>query len=115
MAQSTVQLLLPQTSYSDASLIRGPKKQAAAYYLGNADLQTVSWNVTNLTATMVIQVSLVTDPIESTDSDWFPVHTVIFNNQTTLGYANIEGNFVWIRAKIQGWSQGIVNNIKVAY
>lgn len=115
MAQSTIQLLFPQTSYSNQSLVRGEKKPAAAYYLGNADLQTISWNVTNITATLVIQVSLVTNPVESSDIDWFPVHTVVFNNQTEVSYTNIKGNFVWIRAKIQGWSQGIVNNVKATY
>lgn len=115
MAQSTTQLLFPQTAYTSESLVRGDKRPAAAYYLGNADLQTVTYNVTSFTATIVIQASLVTNPVLTTDDDWFPVYTLVCNNLTTISYTNITGNFVWLRAKIQGWSQGIVNNIKVTY
>lgn len=115
MAQSTVQLLLPQTAYTTQSLIRGDKKPAAAYYLGNADLQTLTWNVTSFSGTIVIQASLVTNPVLSTDDDWFPVFTQVCNNQTQVSYSNITGNFVWLRAKIQGWTQGVINNIKVTY
>jgi len=115
MAQSTTQLLFPQTSYTTESLVRGIKRPAAAYYLGSADLQTLTWNITSLTATIVIQASLVSDPVESTDNDWFPIYTTIYNNATEISYSNITGNFVWIRAKIQGWSQGTINNIKVTY
>ena len=115
MAQSTIQLLFPQTSYTTQSLVRGEKRPAAAYYLGNADLQTLTWNITSLTATIVIQASLVTDPVESTDSDWFTIYSTVYNNATEISYANLTGNFVWIRAKVQGWSQGTLNNIKVTY
>ena len=115
MAQSTTHLLFPQTSYSTQSLVRGIKRPAAAYYLGNADLQTVTWNITSVTGLITIQASLATNPVESTDNDWFTVYTLSCDNLTELGFTNINGNFVWLRAKIAGWSQGIINNIKVTY
>ena len=115
MAQSTTELLFPQTAYTNQSLVRGAKKPAAAYYLGNADLQTITWNITSLTATIVIQATLATNPAEDTDNDWFPVYTLVCNNLTQISYTNVTGNFVWLRAKIQGWSQGVVNNVKVTY
>lgn len=115
MAQSTTQLLFPQTAYSSQTLVRGDKKPAAAYYLGNADLQTVTWNLTSVTGTIVIQASLADNPVESTDLDWFQIYTLICDNRTEISYTNITGNFVWIRAKIQGWTQGVINNVKVTY
>jgi len=115
MAQATTEILFPQTAYTTQSLVRGSKKPAAAYYLGNADLQTITWNITALTGTIVIQATLASDPAETTDNDWFTVHTLICNNLSQISYTNITGNFVWIRAKIQGWTQGVINNIKVTY
>jgi hypothetical protein len=116
MAQSTVQLLLPQTPFDGSNyLIRGDKKPAAAYYLGNADLQTVTWNLTSVSGVLSIQASLVTDPVLSDDNDWFTVYSNTCNNLTESGYANINGNFVWLRAKISSFTQGVIQNVKVSY
>ena len=116
MAQTTTEILFPQTSYNGSnSLIRGTKQAAAAYYLGNADLQTVTWNLTSVTGLITIQASLVTSPVESTDNDWFTVYQLSCNNTTQNGYTNINGNFVWLRAKIAGFTQGVIQNVKVSY
>lgn len=116
MAQSTTLILFPQTSFSGSNnLIRGDKKQAASYYLGNADLQTVTWNLTNVNGTLAIQASIATDPTETDDNDWFTVFTLPCTNLTQTGYTNINGNFVWIRAKISSFTQGVIQNVKVSY
>jgi hypothetical protein len=126
MSQSTVQILLPQTTVT--SLTRGDKKPAAAYYLANADLQTVSWSVTGMTGTVTIQASLATDPVLTNDNDWFNVFTfnasavVSLPNQplpatqagTHSGFHNLPGNFIWLRAVVTG-SLGVVQYIKVSY
>ena len=51
MAQSTVLNLIPQVAHpgnsgTSADYV-GVKQQAAAYYLANRDLQTISWNFAN--------------------------------------------------------------------
>lgn len=116
MAQSTVLQLFPQTASTGTNnLIRGEKRQAAAYYLGNADLQTVTWNLTGVTGTIVIQASIATNPVETDDNDWFTVFTLPCNNLTQTGYTNINGNFVWLRAKISSFTQGVIQNMKVSY
>lgn len=115
MAQTATYILFPQTTFSAETLIRGEKRPAAAYYLGNADLQTVSWNLTSVTGTITIQASLVTDPVLTNDSDWFPVYTKICNTVTETGYTNISGNFVWLRAKIAGFTNGTIQNVKLSY
>lgn len=116
MAQTTTEILFPQTAFTGSNnLIRGDKKAAAAYYLGNADLQTVTWSLTSVTGLITIQASLITSPVESNDNDWFTVYQFNCDNLTQNGYANINGNFVWLRAKIAGFTQGVIQNIKVSY
>lgn len=115
MAQTSIHILFPQTSAGADNLLRGTKSPAASYYLGNADLQTVSWSLTNVIGIITIQASLVTDPVLTNDNDWFPVYTKTCSSTTETGYTNISGNFVWIRAKIAGFTQGTIQNIKLTY
>lgn len=116
MAQTTVLSLLPQTPYNPTTnLIRGSKQPAAAYYLANSDLQTVSWSINNFSGTIAFQVSLVTNPNESTDADWFNVHSEAYTSTSGTFYNNINGNFVWIRVRISNFTQGVIQNIKVSY
>lgn len=115
MAQATVLELFPQTPYSGTTTIYGDKQPAAAYYLATASLQTLSWYLTNVTGLITIQVSLATSPDEATDDDWFTVYTKSCSSTTEINYQNITGNFVWIRAKIVSFTQGVIQNIKVSY
>ena len=116
MAQTTILTLLPQTTHNpQTNLVRGTKQPAAAYYLANSDLQTVSWSINNFSGTMSIQVSLVTSPNETSDSDWFTVHSQAYTSTSGTFYSNINGNFVWIRARIANFTQGVIQYIKVSY
>ena len=116
MSQATVQILLPQTTVT--TLTRGDKKPAAAYYLASADLQTVTWSLTGATGRITIQASLATDPVLTNDDDWFEVYTFTFSatggTGTQNGYTNINGNYVWLRAILQG-TTGVAQYIKVSY
>jgi hypothetical protein len=116
MAQATTLILLPQTvGGGNNNLIRGTRQPAAAYYLANKDLQTVSWNVTSVTGLLTIQATIAEDPSANNDSDWFTVYQTSFDNTTENGYTNLDGNFVWIRAKLAGFTGGVVQNIRVSY
>lgn len=116
MAQTTVLQLLPQTPYRNGTpTVTGTKQPAAAYYLANSDLQTISWSTNNFTGTIVIQASLVTSPNENNDNDWFDVYDVTYSSTSIVDYSNVKGNFVWVRAKITGFTQGVIQNIKVSY
>ena len=112
MAQNTTLILLPQTSYSGTGTVSGTKQPAAAYILGNQDLQTISWSVTNFTGTITIKASLATDP---NVNDWFNVDVITGSSLTEISYLNVVGNYVWIKADVSGFSQGIVNHVKVSY
>ena len=128
MSQTTTQILLPQTVYAIGPnaapyTVTGEKRPAAAYYLGNKDLQTVNINTATLSGNVVIEASLATSP---TEDDWFDVYQLTANANATNNSApklasttsvgvNIEGNFVWVRAKIEDFSGGAVQYVKVSY
>ena len=128
MSQTTTLILLPETAYvnpgtSSPYTVTGNGYPAAAYYLGNKDLQTVNMKVTNCTGNIVIEASLATTP---TSNDWFKVHELVANANATPNtapqiasnasvYTNINGNFVFMRAKIEAFQGGIVEFVKLSY
>jgi hypothetical protein len=128
MSQTTTLILLPETTYLNPGngapyTVIGNSQPAAAYYLGNRDLQTVNIKATGLTGNVIIEASLATTPVER---DWFKVYELEANanapsnSATQLAsnasiYTNIEGNFVYIRAKIQDFDNGAVQFVKLSY
>jgi hypothetical protein len=103
--------------------VTGNSQPAAAYYLGNRDLQTVQYNLTDCTGNIIIEASLASSP---TNDDWFKVFALEANANAAANsepllasnarsYTNIEGNFVYIRAKVEDFEGGGVNFIKVSY
>lgn len=128
MSQTTTLILLPQTTYLNPGngasyTVTGATNPAAAFYLGNKDLQTVNINLTNCTGNIVIQASLATTPV---DSDWFKVYELEANANAASNsapqvasnasvYTNIDGNFVHMRAKVEDFQGGIVNFVKLSY
>jgi hypothetical protein len=116
MAQATTLSLLPQLSFNDGSVVgngfTGQKQQAASFYLGNKDLQTATWSLTGVSATIVFQATLAEDP---TDNDWFTVYNLVANSLTQMSFTNIQGNFVYMRVVVQNFTAGVIQNIKVSY
>ena len=122
MSQSTILTLLPQTTYKndgtgDAYDVTGNSVQAAGYILGSQDLQTLTYNFSEVTGNLIIQGTLASTP---TDSDWFRVYKTTANyssnvKSNTNTYTNIVGNFTYMRAKIEGFKNGTVQNVKISY
>jgi hypothetical protein len=127
MSQATILILMPQTTYDGGGTgnvytITGNAQPAAAYYLGNQDLQTVNLKLTDCSANIVIEATLNSN---SANAEWFKVYELEANanagsGQTQLNsnasvYTNIEGNFVYLRAKIVDFAGGVVNFVKVSY
>jgi len=128
MSQSTTLILLPQTTYenpgnSQPYTVTGNSQPAAAYYLGNRDLQTVNINLTQCTGNITIEASLATTP---GSGDWFKVYELEANANAPSNtapqiasnasiYTNIEGNFVYLRAKVVDFDGGAVNFVKLSY
>ena len=115
-------VLLPQTTYVNNGTnapydVVGDKSQAAGYYISGKTLQTVFFKFSNVTATVSIEATLSDNP---TESDWFTVHSftanaVTLTNSTLSSYANIEGNFMYVRAKLTNFMSGIVDFIRINY
>ena len=128
MSQATILVLLPQTAYLNPGngasyTVTGNSQPAAAYYLGNQDLQTVNLSLTNCTGNIVIQATLNSNV---SSAEWFDVYQLEANANAAANsapqlasnakmYTNIEGNFVYLRAKVVDFAGGIVNFIKLSY
>jgi hypothetical protein len=118
MSQQTTLILFPQTAYDGGGTanvysLTGNAQPAAAYYLGNEDLQTVNIKTTEFTGNIVIQATLNANKLTT---DYFEVYKLSNCANANLSmYTNIEGNFVWLRAKIEDFQHGAVNFIKVSY
>ena len=97
--------------------------KAANYYKGHGFIQTVWFNVTDFVGTITIQANLdrspgtITDPDWTTSTNWFTVD--IFGSDTvpTTDYrpVTIEGNFTWLRARVQNFDAGRINRVHVTY
>lgn len=127
-SQATTLILLPETTYLNPGngapyTVTGNSQPAAAYYLGNKDLQTVNVKLNSVTGNIVIQASLATSP---TETDWFKVYELEANANATPNsapqlasnasiYTNIEGNFVRMRAKVEDFNNGVVQFVKLSY
>ena len=128
MSQTTTLILLPQTTYINPGngapyTVTGNSQPAAAYYLGNKDLQTVNISLTNCTGNITIEASLATTP---GSGDWFKVYELEANANAASNsapqiasnaavYTNIDGNFVYMRAKVVDFHGGVVNFTKLSY
>ena len=112
MSQATTIILLPQTTFSAGPTITGTKQPAAAYYLGNKNLQTLSWGLSGFTGVIRFQATLAEDP---QTSDWFEVYNLNLNTTTQTSYYNLPGNFVWLRVMVYDFTAGVIQNIKVSY
>lgn len=114
MAQTTTLILLPQTAWTTGtSAAMGTAQKAAGYYLGNKNLQTVTWDFTNVNCTMYIEATLATEP---SSTDWFTVYTKNTGGLLTeRSFTNIEGNFTWIRCRVNPFTAGVIQSVKVSY
>lgn len=128
MSQQTTLILLPQTAYNNPGngapyTVVGNSFPAAAYYLGNRDLQTVNIGLTNCTGNIILEATLAQSPV---DNSWFKVYELEANANASSNsapqvasnakmYTNVTGNFVYIRAKVEDFRGGIVDYIKLSY
>jgi len=128
MSQATILVLLPQTTYNGGGTanvytVIGNAQPAAAYYLGNQDLQTVNIKLTNCSANIVLEATLNSN---TANAELFKVYELVANANASTGsetfdasnasiYTNIEGNFVYLRAKVVDFAGGVVNFVKLSY
>ena len=128
MSQTTTLILLPQTTYinpgnNSSYTVTGNNQPGASYIIAPRSLQTVNINLTNCTGNITIEASLATTPVST---DWFNVYELEANANATANsapqiasnasvYTNINGNFVYLRAKVVDFAGGVVNFVKLSY
>jgi phage-related tail fiber protein len=109
MPSNSETILTAQTHPGDSTTetVTGDKFKGDGFY-GRADgVHTVQYNFDGLSGTITIQATLATTP---TDADWFDVHSYTASQETANKYANITGNFVYLRAVLV-YTDGTVNSI----
>jgi hypothetical protein len=122
MKTTTLQLLpttthgTPSGNYDGSSEAwSGVDQQAANYYGGFGDLQTVAFFLLNFQGLIRIQATLDQHP--ASDVSWFDVET--FDSvaaATTENFSrNIEGNFVWMRARVEDFTAGTITKLMLSY
>ena len=128
MSQTTTLILLPQTAYVNPGnnapyTVTGNSQPGASYIITPRSLQTVNINLTNCTGNITIEASLATTP---SSTDWFKVYELEANANAASNsapqiasnasvYTNINGNFVYMRAKVVDFAGGVVNFVKLSY
>jgi len=118
VSQQTILILFPQTTYdgggtANVYTLTSNAQPAAGYYLGNEDLQTINFKTTDFTGNIIIEATLSAN---SSTTDYFQVYKSSNNANANIStYTNIEGNFVYLRAKIEDFQYGIVNFVKLSY
>lgn len=122
MKTTTLQLLpttshgTPSGNYDGSSQdFSGDEQQAANYYGGFGGLQTVAFYLTSFQGKIKIEATLESAP--DADADWFKVYE--FNSTgsaTTNNFStNITGNFTWIRASVEDFESGTINQVTLSY
>lgn len=112
MSQVTTLTLIPQTPYTAGPTITGTAQPGAGYYQNLYNYQTFSWGLTNFTGYVIIQATIVDSP---SPTDWVNIHTINGTNLTQRSFTNIRGNFTYLRVLVTGFTNGLVDNVKVAY
>ena len=122
MKTTTLQLL-PTTSYGTPSGNydgssqdwSGEDQQAANYYGGFGGLQTVAFFLNNFQGKIKIEATL--DSAPAVDTDWFKVYEFDSTSSATTNNfsTNITGNFTWMRANVEDFSQGTITKLMLSY
>lgn len=117
MSSNSETILSAQTHPGDSSAetVIGTMYKGDGYY-GRADgFHTVQYNLTNFLGTIVMQATLTVEPV---DADWFTLSdtqlaiTDLESADRDGGHIyNFTGNYVWVRAYIDNWTDGTVQSI----
>jgi hypothetical protein len=122
MTAYTTQYLLQDVIYGTASGNYDGSSQdfvsnalpAANYYGGQGSLQTIIFRLTNFSGIITIEATL-NDAQDS--APWFDVYEYDAASSAVTDYhpANVTGNFVWLRARVQNFDSGEINFVTVSY
>jgi hypothetical protein len=121
MANNSETILSSTTHPGDSSSESriGEKHTGDGYYGRSDGLHTVQYSLNGFQGTVILEATLATQP---EDEDWFTVYSqdhalsgsIPNNAQEKLSVIhNFTGNYVWVRARLENWTDGTVNFIKL--
>lgn len=86
--------------------------KGTGYYGYSDGLHTCEYSTHNLTATLVMQGTLVSQP---TETDWATIDSTKFNAVDSYDVVsfNFRGNYVWVRCLVTDFTSGTI--LKVMY
>lgn len=102
---------------SSAITVIGEKYKGDGYYSRSDGFHTVQYNLAGnennaFRGRIVIQATLASNPIET---DWFEILETsnTFTGSSGSFMYNFTGNYVWVRAYIDNWTDGNIEDIKL--
>lgn len=114
--------LLPQTTYGTASEnydgisadFAGVPSKAAAYYTKDKGMQTIAWFLNNFEGILHFEATLDAD---SSVANWFVLGTIDGSASplTENDVLNIDGNFTWVRVRVEGFIAGSITKVSLSY
>jgi hypothetical protein len=89
--------------------------KAANYYRGQGSIQTVTFSVTGFEGIQYLEATLDADPADAT---WFTTFT--YGDGSTVPLTDyhpeaVQGNFTWMRVRVEAFSGGTINSVTIAY
>lgn len=109
-------IILAETTYpdhvrEDRITETGSPFRGDGYYGRSDGFHTVQYALTGVVGTLQIQATLSLEPEER---DWFTVIEKNFGMEDEEQLTEVEnfvGNYVWVRARITGWTDGTVEYV----
>lgn len=89
--------------------------QAADYYRGRgSSTQTITIDLSAFVGKIVLEATLDSEPPGAT---WFEIYNIsdLEVPLTDRHSANVPGNFVWIRARVELFEAGTIESINITY
>lgn len=119
---TTTQTLLANVVYGQASgnydgssqLFYSNAVPAANYYNGLGNIQTLFYDLDGFVGVITVQATLNEIP---SAAQWFDISERGDGSTSDTGYTSstITGNFVWLRARVDGFDAGTITAVTAVY
>jgi hypothetical protein len=113
---ATTEYGVPAGNYDGSSQDwAGVAAQAANYYQGRGSIQTVTISVSSFEGILYVEACLDTTPQAA---NWFT--TYIYGDGSSSPLSDhvshtIQGNFTWMRVRVEAFSGGTINSVTATY
>lgn len=116
---SNSETILSSTTHpgdSTTETVTGDKYKGDGYYGRSDGFHTVQYNLSGFTGSIEMQATLA---IEPASTDWFTISSTVHvstaedssNARDGSFLYNFTGNYVWVRAVVESWTDGVVQSV----